>query len=102
MCLAPSNYLIFTLQVKKRYFKLKKVKKVISDIIEKSDYVIDKENVIIALNQMSDSSLIYTVKVWVNTNDYWNAKWYFMENIKSEFDKNHIEIPYPQLDIHQK
>ena len=81
---------------------IKKVKKIISDIIEKSDYVIDKENVIIALNQMSDSSLIYTVKVWVNTNDYWNAKWYFMENIKSAFDKNHIEIPYPQLDIHQK
>lgn len=81
---------------------IKKVKKIISEIIQKSDYVIDKENVIISLDKMGDSSLIYAVKVWVNTKDYWNAKWYFMENIKLVFDKNHIEIPYPQLDIHQK
>ena len=81
---------------------IKKVKKIISEIIQKSDYVIDKENVIISLDKMGDSSLIYAVKVWVNTKDYWNAKWYFMENIKLAFDKNHIEIPYPQLDVHQK
>lgn len=81
---------------------IKKVKKVISDIIQKSDYVIDKDKTIISLDKMSDSSLIYVVKVWVNTSDYWNAKWYFMENVKSAFDKNNIEIPYPQIDIHQK
>ena len=51
---------------------------------------------------MSDNSLIYAVKVWDNTKNYWNAKWYFMENIKLVFDKNHIEIFYPQLVIHQK
>lgn len=81
---------------------IKKVKKVISDIIQKSDYVIDKDKTIISLDKMSDSSLIYVVKVWVNTSDYWNAKWYFMENVKSAFDKNNIEIPYPQIDVHQK
>lgn len=81
---------------------IKKVKKVISDIIQKSDYVIDKDKAVISLDKMSDSSLIYAVKVWVKTSDYWNAKWYFMENIKLAFDKNNIEIPYPQIDVHQK
>ena len=38
---------------------------------------------------------------------YKNPDWMLKEHdleeeIKEAFDKNHIEIPYPQLDIHQK
>lgn len=81
---------------------IKKVKNIILKVINNSDDIIDKEKSIVSLDKMSDSSLIYAVKVWVNTEDYFKVKWDLNEKIKLAFDKNNIEIPYPQLDIHQK
>ena len=82
--------------------KISKVKDIINKILEKSEYTLkDKENTVRLINH-GDSALIFTVKTWVNNEDYWNAKFNLLEEIKEEFDKNKIEIPYPQLDIHQK
>ena len=30
---------------------------------------------------------------------YWNTKWQLTEEIKTAFDKNNIEIPFPQMDV---
>ena len=82
--------------------KISKVKDIINKILEKSEYTLkDKENTVRLINH-GDSALIFTVKTWVNNEEYWNAKFNLLEEIKEEFDKNKIEIPYPQLDIHQK
>lgn len=82
--------------------KISKVKDIINKILEKSEYNLkDKENIVRLINH-GDNALIFTVKTWVNNKDYWNAKFNLLEEIKEEFDKNKIEIPYPQLDIHQK
>lgn len=82
--------------------KIDKVKKVINEVIEKSEYALKDRNHIIRLCKHSDSSLTYAVYVWIKKEDYWNAYFELNENIKEAFDKNNIEIPYPQLDIHQK
>lgn len=71
-------------------------------MINNSNDIIDKEKSIVSLDKLSDSSLIYTVKVWVNTENYFKVKWDLNEKIKLAFDKNNIEIPYPQIDVHQK
>ena len=34
------------------------------------------------------------------TGDYLTAKWAIVEEIKIKFDKNGIEIPYDQLEVH--
>lgn len=47
-----------------------------------------------------DSALIFTLRVWCNSADYWDVKFDLTESIKNEFDKNNIEIPFPQLDVH--
>ena len=82
--------------------KIDKVKKVINEVIDKSEYALKDRNNIIRLCKHSDSSLTYAVYVWIKKEDYWNAYFELNENIKEAFDKNNIEIPYPQLDIHQK
>ena len=51
---------------------------------------------------MADSSLIFIFRAWVNTDDYWTAYYDINELIKESLDKNKIEIPYPQMDIHMK
>lgn len=82
--------------------KIDKVKNVINEVIDNNSFVLqDKDKVVRILNQ-KDSSITYTVKVWVKREDYWNTYYDLQENIKEAFDKNNIEIPYPQLDIHQK
>ena len=35
----------------------------------------------------------------VKNEDYWNTKWQLTEEIKTAFDKNNIEIPFPQMDV---
>ena len=81
---------------------LKQVKKVLEKIAKDCQYRIEDKDIVIALKEHSDSSLIYTFRIWVNNSDYWTAKFELLEKIKLEFDNNNISIPYPQLDVHVK
>ncbi len=78
------------------------VKKVIEDTIKKEALVLTDEEIFVHLAEHGDSALIFAVRVWVKTNNYWDLKFSLEENIKKEFDKNKIEIPYPQLDVHMR
>jgi small conductance mechanosensitive channel len=42
------------------------------------------------------------LRVWVNSGDYWTVNFDLKESIKVALDKNGIEIPFPQLDVHTK
>lgn len=82
--------------------KIDKVKKVINEVLDNNEFILQDKDRIVRILKHSDSSLTYTVKVWVKKEDYWTTYFDLQENIKIAFDKNKIEIPYPQLDIHQK
>ena len=79
---------------------LETVKKVLTEIANDCQYRIENKEVLIALKEHSDSSLVYTFRIWVKNSDYWIAKFELLEEIKKEFDKNKISIPFPQLDVH--
>ena len=82
--------------------KIDKVKKVINDVINKEELILKDKDVTVRILRHSDSSITYAVRVWVNSENYWPVYFNMQENIKEAFDKNNIEIPFPQLDIHQK
>ena len=77
-----------------------KVKKVINSVIEKEDLILKDEEIFVRLTAHGESALIFTVRVWTMNQDFWPVKFNLLENIKREFDKNGIEIPYPQMDVH--
>lgn len=79
---------------------LKNVKNVLTNIANNCQYRIENKDILIALKEHADSSLVYTFRIWVKNADYWNARFELLEEIKKEFDKNNISIPYPQLDVH--
>lgn len=56
----------------------------------------------VALNALKDSSVEYTMKAWVKTQDYWDVKYSINEAIYTELPKNGIDFPFPQLDVHIK
>ncbi|UCB58568.1 MAG: mechanosensitive ion channel [Thermoplasmatales archaeon] len=70
------------------------------DVLKKNKYVLKDPAPNVAIANLGDSSVDLLVRPWVNTNDYWNAKWEITQQIKDAFDKNKISIPFPQRDVH--
>lgn len=81
---------------------IEKVKKVVNKIVDKHELILQDKEKFIRLKKHDESALIFALRVWVKTNDYWTVYFDLMEEIKKEFDKNNIEIPFNQLDIHMK
>jgi small conductance mechanosensitive channel len=74
--------------------------KVAMDVVKKHDRVLDDPAPYIGVADLGDSSVDLLVRPWVNTDDYWNAKWDLTRNIKEAYDKEGISIPFPQRDVH--
>lgn len=77
-----------------------KVKKVINELISKNELVLKEENNYVKLSKPDDSALVFAVRVWTKTENYWDLYFDLMESIKKTLDKNKIEIPFPQMDVH--
>lgn len=75
------------------------VKKVLTDVVARHKKILHIPEPIIRLTKHADNALDYDVKVWVNTFDYWDVFYDLEESVRIEFEKNHIEIPFPQREI---
>ena len=78
------------------------VKKVLSEIIAQNDKILLDPEPFIGVNAHNASSVDFSVRVWCNTEDYWDVNNYLMEMVKVKFDEENISIPYPQMDLHLK
>lgn len=81
---------------------IEKVKEVLLNTVKDDKRVFKNPKPFARLKNHLDSSLEFTLRVWVKNEDYWNLYFDLMEKVKKDFDANGIEIPYPQLDIHTK
>ena len=79
---------------------IEKARKIILDIISADNRILTEPQPFVRVGELADSSVNFTVRVWVNAENYWNVHFDMIENIKAEFDKNNISIPYPQTDVH--
>ncbi|HED1418506.1 TPA: small-conductance mechanosensitive channel MscS [Kluyvera georgiana] len=75
------------------------VKRVINQLIEKDSRIDRQRGVTVRLGELGASSLNFYVRVWVRNADYWDTYYDMLENIKEALDANHIDLPYPQMDI---
>ncbi|AEA33359.1 mechanosensitive ion channel family protein [Hippea maritima] len=81
---------------------LRKAKSVLENIIQSHEKILKDPKPLIAVSELADSSVNFTVRGWVRTQDYWDVYFDIIEKVKLTFDQERISIPYPQLDIHQK
>ena len=65
-----------------------KVKKIVNKVIDSHELILQDKDKTIRLKTHADSALVFTLRVWVNTPDYWTVYFDLMETIKNEFDKN--------------
>ena len=74
----------------------------LNKIVENQKLILKEPKPFIAVNAHSASSIDFVVRVWCNTEDYWNIYHSLLEEVKITFDKENISIPYPQMDLHLK
>ena len=78
--------------------------KVLMDLIKADVRILDiekgaKADPFVALSALKDSSIQFTIKVWVKSEDYWDVNYNLLSMIYSELPKHNIQFPYPKLDV---
>jgi len=77
-----------------------KTKALLNRLIDEEPKVLDNPGRTVVLSELADSSVNFTVRVWVNTADYWDVYFNMQENVKKAMDQEGISIPFPQRDVH--
>ena len=54
----------------------------------------------VLLMDLGASSVDWVVRVWCNTEDYWDVRDAAIRSIKIALDEANIGIPFPQMDVH--
>ncbi|AWH90352.1 mechanosensitive ion channel protein MscS [Buchnera aphidicola (Melanaphis sacchari)] len=73
---------------------------VLRKVVENEKRVIKDKDIIVGLKELGPSSLNFIVRCWSNTDELNAVYWDLMSQFKKELDKNNINIPYPQVDVH--
>ena len=55
---------------------------------------------VVAVSELGNSSVDFSMWMWVKVEDYWTVWLRIRENIYKAFYRNGITIPFPQLDVH--
>ena len=79
---------------------LKKAKEILYSLTQSCPTALQDPAPVVYVNELADSSVNFTVRVWSRTEHYWDTHFYLIEQIKLTFDKEGIEIPFPQRDVH--
>ena len=78
---------------------IKKVKEILERVAIGDAAILKDEPTNVFVSELMDSYVEMGVRAWVKTDDYWTAKWRITENVKLEFDKEGISIPFPQMEV---
>ena len=79
---------------------LKLAKTLLNTIVNKKPAVIKDRDIKVIVKSLDESCVTLETRVWVKTEDYWDTRFTLLEEYKAEFDKNGIEIPFNQMDVH--
>lgn len=80
---------------------VEKVKSVTLDLLKSDGRILEEPAPFIAVKELADSGVNFTLRIWANAADYWNVFFDTNERIYAEYNKQGIKFPFPQLQIHQ-
>lgn len=81
---------------------IRAAKEILNAIAMEEPARLAEEEPIVYVDSLGASSVDLGLRVWVKTDDYWQAKWRMTETIKYAFDEKGIAIPYQQIDVQIK
>jgi small conductance mechanosensitive channel len=78
-----------------------KAKEVLMKLIKEDERIInDPAEPFIAVSELADSSVNLVVRVWAEAANYWGIYFDLTEKVYKTFDKEGLNIPFPQMDVH--
>lgn len=77
-----------------------KAKSILEELAGKDERILKDPAHLIVVSELADSSVNFTVRLWVNTADYWGVYFGMHEAVKKAFDEKGISIPFPQQDVY--
>lgn len=78
---------------------LAKAKDVLLAVTEMCPGILKEPEPVIGVKEHQDSAVLIDLKVWVDTADYFDVKYFLEEQVKLAFDEANITIPYPRMDV---
>ena len=79
---------------------IQKAYEVITDLLKQDTRILPEPAPQIAVAELADSRVNFVIRPWVKEEDYWPVRFDLTRGIKEAFDKNGIEIPFPQRAVH--
>ncbi len=79
-----------------------KAKGVLYRAARENPNVLDEPQAYVAVKEYAGSSINLVCQVWCKSSNYWPTFYTMQEDVKEAFDKNGIEIPFEQVDVHMK
>ena len=81
---------------------LKLAKAIIQKQAEAEVCRVPEEEVLVFVSELGASEVKIGLRIWVKTDQYWEARWRLTEQIKLALDAGGIEIPYPKIDVQMR
>jgi small conductance mechanosensitive channel len=78
---------------------LKAAEKILTGLVSKDDRILSDPEAFVKVTNLGDSSVDFTVRVWVDADDYWDVKFDLTRQVKDAFDNGGIEIPFPTTTV---
>lgn len=79
---------------------LDKVIKTTIEVINSHPKVLKDPAPQVAVSEHGDSAVVFVVRPWCKTEDYWDVFFDLKKALKQAYDRAGISIPYPQMDVH--
>lgn len=77
-------------------------RKILETVAKSCPGILEDQPVEVVVFTLNNSSVDFSVRLWLRSADYWPGYFYMQENVKKAFDKGGISIPYPQMDLHMR
>ena len=68
--------------------------------VEATEHILPDPAPAVYLTAFGESGIDYTVYCWAEAGDFWATQFALAENLRSEFGRAGVEIPYNKLDVH--
>jgi small conductance mechanosensitive channel len=79
---------------------LKQTEQALRDVIAEDDRIhSDPAEPFVAVTNLGDSSVEFTIRVWCASSDYWALRFDMLQAVKETFDARGIDIPFPTTTI---
>lgn len=79
---------------------VEKAKAIMHRVMKDDPRVLKDPETFVGLAELADSSVNFTARAWVKSDDYWDVFFDVNEKMYAAFNAEGINIPFPQMDLH--